>query len=1098
MATSNRDRVGRALEVLQGGLKPFVERELSAVHGKYWVTRVTENWNNEIKWIDDDTPHLDISPLLRMMWDQWNTVFSRTLGPSERSLVAEIRASRHKWAHQESFSLDDTYRTLDSTQRLLQAISAGDAAQEIERQKQARKETRKAAVAAIEGQPAGGLKPWREVITPHPDVASGRYQQAEFAADLSQVHRGEGADEYRDPRAFFQRTFLTEGLRHLLTTALRRVSNTGGDPVVELQTNFGGGKTHSMLALYHLFSGVQPGSLIGIEPVLDGAGVTALPAVQRAVLVGTALSPAQPHRKPDGTVVNTFWGELAWQLVGREGYDLVADADRDGINPGSNTLNDLFRAAAPCLILIDEWVAYVRQLYVHPDDQQKSVKRNLSGGSFESNMSFAQSLTEAARAVPGVLVVASIPASDIEIGGEGGREALSRLQNIFGRMESAWRPATTEEGFEIVRRRLFQPITDPGLFTARDAVIKHFMDLYRQQSAEFPPECREAEYERRLQTAYPIHPELFDRLYNDWGTLDRFQRTRGVLRLMSAVIHALWEREDRNLMIMPASVPVDAAPVQYELTRYLDAPWTPVIEKDVDGPNSLPLRIDREQPNLGRYSAARRVARTLYLGSAPTQHLANKGLDDRRIKLGCVQPGETVATFGDALRRLTDQATHLYVDGQRYWFSVQPTVNRLAHDRALQQTEDDVWGEIVQHLRQHEKQRGDFTAVHTAPGTSADVPDERDVRLVILPPGACHMSKTPTSAARTLAEEMLAQRGSSPRRNKNTLVFLAADNTRLKDLDMAVRQLLAWRSIESESETLNLDPFQARQAKTKRTQAEEAVKQRIPETYIWLLAPEQLDPQDDMTWTETRLLGQDSLAVRASRKLRNDALLVTDLGATVLKMWLDKIPLWRGDTVTVRQLADDFAQYVYLPRLQNTQVLLDAIQDGVAMLTWEQDGFAYAEGYDPATDTYRGLRAGQTGRVILDNDSLVIRSDVARRKLDAAVGPPPASNPPRPAVSEPDNGGTTPPSPRPSTATVDRQLRRFHGSKQLDATRLNRDAGQIADEVLQHLASLVGARVRVTLEIEADLPNGAPDHIVRTVTENCRTLRFDSSGFEEL
>jgi hypothetical protein len=587
---------------------------------------------------------------------------------------------------------------------------------------------------------------------------------------------------------------------------------------------------------------------------------------------------------------------------------------------------------------------------------------------------------------------------------------------------------------------------------------------------------------------------------------------------MSAVIHTLWERDDRSLLIMPASVPMSAPTVQAELTRYIETTWAPVIEKDVDGESSLPLRIDSDNPNLGRYSAARRVARTLFLGSAPTLQMANRGLDDRRIKLGCVQPGETVATFGDALRRLTDQATHLYVDGQRYWFATQPTVNRLAQDRAAQQAEDDVVAEIVQQLRQQHKDRGDFEAVHIAPSTTSDVPDERESRLVVLHPSATHIAKTSTSTARHLAEKFLAERGTSPRRNKNTLVFLAADNTRFKDLDQAVRQLLAWRSIEAERDTLNLDPSQAKQATHKRTQAEEAVKQRIPETYTWLLVPEQLDPQGEVTWEELRLQGQDSLAVRASRKLRNDELLVTDLSGTVLRRWLDKIPLWREDHISVRQLADYFAQYLYLPRLKNTNVLVEAIQNGAALLTWEAETFAYAEGYDAGSGRYRGLRTGTVSRVIPDGESVIVKPSAARRQLDIDAAKErerhdplnyPSSNVSdatgTPGIAEGISGGQPslfghdpgPSGPGTAPAPAEPCLRRFYGAKQLDATRMSRDADVIAAEVVQHLASLMGARVRITIEIEADLPNGAPDQVVRTVTENCRTLRFETAGFEE-
>src|SRR6266571_9438077 len=267
MAISNAERVGKALELLNQGLFPFMKRELKASYGDTWFAQASANPREyQMPGKGDSDEHWDTQALLLVMWDQWNVVFRNVLGQAERSLVSELRDVRNKWAHQEPFSTDDAYRAIDSVQRLLTAVSAADQTTELERQKQellrirfedqARKEVRKAAVAPIEGQPAGGLRPWREVVTPHPDVASGRFQQAEFAADLGQVTRGEGADEYRVPRDFFQRTFLTDGLKHLLAGALRRLAGVGGDPVIELRTNFGGGKTHSLLALYHLFSGV--------------------------------------------------------------------------------------------------------------------------------------------------------------------------------------------------------------------------------------------------------------------------------------------------------------------------------------------------------------------------------------------------------------------------------------------------------------------------------------------------------------------------------------------------------------------------------------------------------------------------------------------------------------------------------------------------------------------------------------------------------------------------------------------------------------------------------------------------------------------------
>src|SRR3989440_1384752 len=722
MVQSNLERVGKALELLNKGLKPFVEREMLAKYGVRWRYEAVKSLRDHHLTEDGQDIHLDTQALLLIIWDQWQLAFQNVLGHAERSLVSELRTTRNKWAHQEAFSTDDAYRALDSIQRLLTAVSAAQEASEVERQKQellrirfeeqARNETRKVAVAPIEGKPSMGLRPWREIVTPHPDVASGRYLFAEFAADLGQVHRGAGSDEYRVPRDFFQRTFLTHGLRTLLVNALQRLGGSGGDPVVDLQTNFGGGKTHSLLALYHLFSGAPVSDLVGVEPVLQGAGLSRPSQAQRAVLVGYELSPGQPRSKPDGCVVNTLWGELAWQLLGKDGFAMVAEADRQGVSPGSEILRELFTTAAPCLILIDEWVVYARQLY---------DVTGLPGGSFDANLSFARALAEAAKGAPQTLVVATIPASDTETGGEGGREAAVRLKNIFGRIESPWRPADAEEGFEIVRRRLFQNITEPALFIARDTVAKAFLDLYRSQPQEFPSHCREAEYERRIKAAYPIHPELFDRLYTDWASIEKFQRTRGVLRLMAAVVHTLWERQDASPLILPANVPIDEATVQSELTRYLDDIWTPIIEKDVDGPHSLPLRIDRENANLGRYSACRRVARSIYLGSAPNPRNPNKGLTEGQIKLGCLQPGESIATFGDALRRLSDQSTHLYLDGQRYWYATQPSVTRLAQDRAAQLDEDRVYEEIEKRLRAEQSNRADFGRVHVCPASSGDI-----------------------------------------------------------------------------------------------------------------------------------------------------------------------------------------------------------------------------------------------------------------------------------------------------------------------------------------------------------------------------------------
>jgi predicted AAA+ superfamily ATPase len=1005
MAITNHERVGKALELLKDGLRPFVERELKARDAQGWLNIVRESVSESQArlFTKASDPPWDATSLLAVMWNQWNGVFRKTLGPAERSLVSELRDHRNKWAHQQTFSSDDAYRALDSVARLLTAVSAPQA-DEIEKMKtellrvrfdeQMRGEKRKSASGAIETQATGALKPWREVVSPHPDVASGRYQQAEFAADLWQVHIGEGSDEYRKPVEFFRRTYLTDSLKRLLIGGVQRLNGKGGDPVVQLQTNFGGGKTHSMLALYHLFSGTPPGELVGIDAVLAEAGTSKLPKVNRVVLVGNKISPGNPVVKADGTVVRTLWGELAWQLghaaggikEAKKAFQRLAADDEKATSPG-DVLRGLMNDYGPCLILIDEWVAYARQLHDAAD---------LPAGSFETHFTFAQALTESAKLAKSCLLVISLPASDTgssphaqasdeEVGGQRGREALSRIHNAVGRVEASWRPASAEEGFEIVRRRLFQPLAEREQFVARDTVARAFFDFYRTQHQEFPPECRDAEYEKRLKAAYPIHPEIFDRLYNDWSTLVKFQRTRGVLRLMAAVIHSLWEKGDRNPLILPANIAIDDPRVQFELTRYLSDNWVPVIEADVDGPNALPLRLDGDIPNLGRFAACRRVARTIYLGSAPTGTAANRGIEDRRVRLGCVMPGETPAVFGDALRRLCTAATYLYQDGARYWYSTQPTVTKLADDRAEQLTRnpDKVVQELDKRVRADLRNTGDFPRVHAIPQSGQDVSDDMDARLVVL--GIDHpYSKESDNAAELTAKKIFESRGNAPRLFGNTLVFLVLDKVRLQDLDEAIRRYLAWKSILDEQEALNLDPHQVKQAETQLASADGVVTARLPEAYQWLLVPVQSAPQAPVQWQALRLSGQEALAVRASKKLRNDELLVTAFAGTSLRRELDRIPLWRGNHVEIKQLAEDFARYVYLPRVADPAVLFSAIRDGLGLLTWEKDSFAYADDFDEKGGRYRGLRHGQLASFSADSPTgLLVRPEVAKQQLES-------------------------------------------------------------------------------------------------------------------
>ena len=401
-------------------------------------------------------------------------------------------------------------------------------------------------------------------------------------------------------------------------------------------------------------------------------------------------------------------------------------------------------------------------------------------------------------------------------------------------------------------------------------------------------------------------------------------------------------------------------------------------------------------------------------------------------------------------------------------------------------------------MRADLRKTGDFSHIHPLPRSGADVPDDLDARLVVLPAEHAY-TKEPGSAVETAARTILETRGNTPRLYRNTLVFLAADAVRLQDLNEALRRFLAWKSIVAEKETLNLDPHQVRQAENQKQAADGAVTARLPEAYQWLLVPDQANPQAPIAWQAIRLSGSDALAVRASKRLRSEELLLTSLGSTILRKHFDEVPLWRGEHVAVRQLVEDFARYLYLPRLAGPEVLVQAIRDGIALLTWQSDTFAFAESHDEGAGRYRGLRGGKVVSLSADSAGLLVKAAVARRQMDAetpavaasgAAGGETMAGVATGVESSSVGTGVA------SRKTVAQQPHRFHGTVRLDPTRVGRDASRIADEVIAHLAGLVGSHVTVTLEIEAEIPSGTPDPVVRTVTENSRTLKFTSHGFE--
>lgn len=1120
MAITNRDRIGQMLEILAPELDSFIQEavQVELPNGEDWTYIVETRDQGRSRGAPRTYSHTDPQLQLRMLSEtitgQYKTgwyPFDRLLSRSHKAMAAELADYRNKWAHNDPFNTDDATRALDSAERLLKAINSAAAADKVQKirldlrrvavDRDDQRVVKKSVLEAV----APGLRPWREVLGPHDDVATGNFSAAEFAADLFKVatRSTETSRDYSDPIEFFNRTYLTEGLRNLIGGAMDRLrGDPNASPVVNLQTNFGGGKTHSMLALWHLASG-RPISDFpqDVQDLLNAHRYQDIPTnVKRVAIVGNHFAASGEDRSE--VRVSTVWGELAWQLGGKEGYELVRQADETSTAPGE-ALHELLEYFAPAVILIDEWVAYARQLVGRED---------LAGGTFETQFTFAQALTEAVKAIPGMFLAISIPASHDsdrpdadaigsgeEVGGENGTLALERLQNVVRRVADQWRPASADESYQIVRQRLFiEPNAEQLALISETA--RAFGDLYRNHNADFPRAALEKPYEDRIRRSYPIHPELFDRLYGEWSTLERFQRTRGVLRLMNTVIHALWTGGDTAPLIMPGSIPLNVAEVNAELTGYLPDSWKAVIDADVAGPQSTPARIDNARTVFGQRSLTQRLARTVFFGAAPTIGSAHKGLETARVFVGTAMPGDVIGNFHSALTALGDTATYFYSSAGRYWYDLHANISRTAKDHAERLHPEDVWGEIERRLTATERKgTGAFAAVQIAPPQTGDIPDVDQARLVIMHPKSGYSRREGlASDAAQFAHTATEKRGPANRVHRNMLVFLAADADRLTEVDSAVRSYLGWQDVSKRAHELGLTLQQIEQAKERQERASTTVDDRTAGAYHWIIAPDWPPTAQSLTLTATKAEGAaPSLVERVGKRMLADSTLNIERAASLIRLdiasHLSKLWQERGH-ISVEELWNYYADYPYMPRLRDRDVLDNGIKGfSQGHMYWQQESFAVADSVDD-TGRYSGLVLPTDDRpVAVRNTTLLVRPDIAEQQR-AQEKPPEAAAADETPDKEPTVAGTgTRVVPAPTQATYIR----FYGTRLLNPERYGADFSKIINEILQPLAGVDGTQLEVRVEVTAVNPAGFDETKRRNVSENAETLRFEQHGFEE-
>ena len=466
------------------------------------------------------------------------------------------------------------------------------------------------------------MTPFHTIAVPHRDILEGRLTLDVFMADLWQVFRGAAPDEYKDPTQFFQKTYQTDGLKNLLSIVEGRLKGKGGDPVIQIQTPFGGGKTHALIAMYHKVSEWN---------------------AQKVVLVGTPMGAS-----------DTLWGGLEQQLTGKVGRF-------NGLtSPGRDALYQLLSEKQPVLILVDEVLEYMTKAAGVPVGDSTLASQTLA---------FMQELTEAAAILDQVALVITRPSGAMEHYDEKLEQLSRQLGHVAGRVERIYTPVEEYEITEVIRRRLFAQINK----THASQAIRDFME-YAGVESILPPETEPSEYRKRFEAAYPFQPEAIDVLYQRWGSYPSFQRTRGVLRLLSLVIDSLKEKAIPYISL--ADFDLSVQEIRQELLKHIGPQYESVISADITGADAGAKKVDA---GLGdAYTGLKlgsRAATTVFLYSFSGG--TEKGATLGEIKRSATTTGHPSSALTEAVDGLQEKLFYLQHESGRSYFTNQPNLNSI-------------------------------------------------------------------------------------------------------------------------------------------------------------------------------------------------------------------------------------------------------------------------------------------------------------------------------------------------------------------------------------------------------------------------------------
>ena len=640
------------------------------------------------------------------------------------------------------------------------------------------------------------MQAWFNNVKPHKDIQDGHLDESIFAANLAEVASGKGREIYTSPEMFFQKTYFTAGLKNIAKRVVQGL-NGGQDAdnrVISLQTGFGGGKTHTLISIFHLAKwGKKATNSEYTKELLQTTGEPKFDTAHIAVFTNTTNDPAQ-GRKVDGITIKTLWGELAYQLGGAAAYELVRVNDEKQIAP-KGLFKKVLEQCKPCLILIDELADYCVSA-----SAVKVEASNLS----DQTVSFMQELTEAVTGTDNCVLIATLPASAQELAASPiSSQILTALENRITRVGANMKPVEDDEIFEVVRRRLFE---DLGSADKIEKVISAYTVLYQSLFSEIPPYAVKSEYKEKLKKSYPFHPELIDMFRLRWASNPFFQRTRGVLRILAAIVSDLWKRQNsltgsQYLIHTSDVVLANVEALTSQITILNGASWDSVINADVSGTSSNAFRIDNDVKELGKYNISQGIAATVLLGTFGSKG-QNKGVGIDEIKLCMVKPeGFNHNDINGAIDRMEGNAHYLYYSStgqKRFWFDTTPNVNILINQAKGDIKNPDIIAEILKRVT--EKSRG-IQLFNTLVNPSEDIPEQMKPTLVILSPKYLANPNEVNGTTKPIIEKLATKKGNSERVYRNTMLFLLCSEMGIGKLQEDVKNYLACHKISSEYST---------------------------------------------------------------------------------------------------------------------------------------------------------------------------------------------------------------------------------------------------------------------------------------------------------